>query len=78
MQHFEISHVAKYEKVLSRDVSNRQLLKVRYGCNKGFCKRKGRGKAAPVSNHPGRFVCAKCADKLANGEVVPGLAVVLL
>lgn len=69
MQHFESSQLPKYNTRLSRDISSRQIFKICYGCSKGFCKRKGRGKAASIANKPGRFVCQKCADEMMNGKV---------
>ncbi|MFA5015927.1 MAG: hypothetical protein WC504_00120 [Methylobacter sp.] len=75
MQHFEHSQLSKHDHVLSRGAVSSQVLKICYGCKKGFCKRKGRAKAAPVINNPGRFVCLKCADKLVNGGTVEGMTV---
>jgi hypothetical protein len=68
-QHFEHSSLPKFDKILSRDIVSRQLLKVCYSCNKGFCKRKGRSKAGPVANAPGRYVCQKCADAILAGKI---------
>jgi hypothetical protein len=53
---------------MSRDDVSLQRLKVCYSCRKGFCKRKGRAKAAPVANMPGRYVCQKCADAIVSGK----------
>ena len=66
--HFERGCLPKFDKKLSRDNVSRQLLKICYSCNKGFCKRKGRSKAGPVANRPGRYVCQKCADAMMAGE----------
>jgi hypothetical protein len=67
--HFERGVLPKFDKKLSRDNVSRQLLKICYSCNKGFCKRKGRSKAGPVANAPGRYVCQKCANAVLNGKV---------
>jgi hypothetical protein len=75
MEHFEASQLSKYDRELSRGTVSRQIVKICYGCKKGFCKRKGRAKAAPVINNPVRFVCQNCADKLVNGGVVEGITV---
>lgn len=74
-QHFEKSQLPKYDNMLSRGAVSRQILKICYGCKRGFCQRKGRGKAAPISNNPGRFVCQKCVDKLINNVPVEGIRV---
>jgi hypothetical protein len=66
--HFERGILPKLDKKLSRDNVSRQLLKVCYSCNKGFCKRKGRSKAGPVANAPGRYVCQKCAAAMLAGQ----------
>lgn len=76
MEHFEASQLEKYDRILSRGAVSRQVVKICYGCKKGFCQRKGRAKAAPVINNPGRFVCLKCADKLINGGKVEGMTVI--
>lgn len=76
MQHFERCQLPKYDNLLSRDSVSRQVLKICFGCKKGFCQRKGRAKAAPVSNNPGRFVCKKCADKLISGVAVEGVSAI--
>jgi hypothetical protein len=69
MQHFKLSQLQEHNNRLSRDIESRQVFKICYVCAKGFCKRKGRGKASPIANVPGRFVCQKCVAALADGEV---------
>jgi hypothetical protein len=66
--HFEQGCLPKFDKTLSRDNVSRQLLKICYSCNKGFCKRKGRRKAGPVANAPGRYVCQKCTAAMLTGK----------
>ncbi|WP_031429859.1 hypothetical protein [Methylomicrobium agile] len=61
MTKFNRQFIPEYQNKLSRDFESRQILKVCYGCGKGFSKRQGRAKAALVANAPGRYVCAKCA-----------------
>ena len=68
MSHFEKAQLPQYDKGLSRGAESLQRLKICYSCRKGFCKRKGRGKAAPVANMPGRYVCQKCADAIVSGK----------
>lgn len=75
-QHFERSLIPKYDKAMSRAVAGEQLKKVCFACGKGFCKRKGRAKAGPVVNVPGRFVCKKCEDALLAGEASDRLKVI--
>lgn len=61
MQHFEKHMLPEYHNRAYRDIPARQVLKICYCCRKGFCKRKGREKAAEVANAPGRWICLKCA-----------------
>ena len=74
--HFEYSHLAKYDKILSRDINSRQLSKICFSCKKGFCKRKGRAKYAPVYNEEGRYICQICAEKLMRGEAIDGMEII--
>lgn len=75
---FERGCLPKFDKILSRDNVSRQLLKICYSCNKGFCKRKGRSKAGPVANAPGRYVCQKCAAAMLAGKTNNRLKVLSL
>ena len=68
MQHFQKSDIPKLNRTLSHDVIGRQILKICFACKKGFCSRKGRAKAEPVANEPGRFVCQRCVDEMLNGK----------
>jgi hypothetical protein len=68
MTKFDRSNIQKLDHLMSRDDVSLQRLKVCYSCRKGFCKRKGRAKAAPVANMPGRYVCQKCADAIVSGK----------
>jgi hypothetical protein len=49
---------------LSRDEIARQQLKIWFSCKKGFCRRKNRARAAPVSSQPGRFICKTCFERI--------------
>ena len=70
MTHFERSNIAKFDRTLARDTIDRQRQKICYGCEKGFCKRKGRAKAFEVINRPGFYICQKCANGKASGKAV--------
>ena len=67
-QHFESSIIPRLGHKLSRAPVDEQLKKICFSCEKGFCKRKGRGKFSIVSNHPGRYVCEKCTRDFINGK----------
>lgn len=60
MPKFNRQMIPKINYALSRDFQSRQVYKICYGCEKGFCKHKGRERAAEIANKPGRFLCAKC------------------
>lgn len=75
-QHFQRSQIPKYDKQMNRGVVGVQLKKVCFACGRGFCKRKGRAKAEPVVNAPGRFVCRKCEVAILAGEANDRLKVI--
>ena len=66
--HFERGDVRKYDLKLSRDTTSAQIKKTCWHCHKGFCRRKGRSKAEPIDNQPGRYICQSCLTKLLNGD----------
>jgi hypothetical protein len=68
MPRFEQSNIPRLNHEMIRADANVQRLKICYSCRKGFCKRKGRAKAAEVFNMPGRHVCQKCANELTSGK----------
>jgi hypothetical protein len=68
MPHFEQSNIPRLNHEMNRAPIDTQRLKICYSCRKGFCKRKGRSKAAAVANAPGRYVCQKCANDLMGGK----------
>ena len=66
--HFERGDVRKYDLALSRDTTSAQIKKTCWNCKRDFCKRKGRGKAEPIADQPGRYICQICLKKLLSGD----------
>lgn len=64
---FERDNLPKHITRLNR-VDDAYLRKICYSCLKGFCKKKGRAKAAIVANALGFYICKKCLDKAKRGE----------
>ena len=67
-QHFELGIIPQINQKLTRAPLTEQLKKICFSCKKGFCKKKGRSKAAIVGNHPGRYVCEKCTNDFIAGK----------
>jgi hypothetical protein len=68
-QHFIQSDIRKYDLTMSRASISQQIKKICALCNRGFCRRKGRGKCWAVAHNPIRFICLKCLTKFLNAEV---------
>lgn len=68
-QHFIQSDIRKFDLKMSRAPVSQQIKKICAICNRGFCRRKGRGKCWAVAHNPIRFICLECSTKLLNAEI---------